>query len=385
MTRPSLWARLALSGASVLVALVLLEVGLRLLRPHSTARLDIDAFVGPSTEAGPRRVLIPGATNPHFMGGPVRVNQDGLRGPEVVRPKPEGTVRLLAVGDSNTFGYGVAEEATWHQLVAEQLAEAWDQPVEALNAGLPGAGFAWQYHFLRRRCAELEPDLVLLSIVLNDIDAYPPGALDDTPLPPAAPTSPLRLLATSLTRHSYLAATLYRDLRSTLYELGVMEIAAEQGYGTAPLEQPSPALDEAWRSSEEVLAAVQDQVRGCGVEAVWVAFPLELQLSPELLALYQRDYRLPVRDDALDGQPQARLAALAGERGAGFVDLLPSFAEHADEGLFLRDNLLTVDPVHPSVRGHALTAEVVAEALIGACPRGLGAACVDSPEGSEER
>ncbi len=381
--RRKLWGRLALSAASVLVALAMLELGLRVARPHSTEQLDIGAFMAPSNAAGPRKVLLPGAENPHFVGGPVRVNQDGLRGPEVVRPKPADTLRLLAVGDSNTFGYGVAEEQTWHHLAAARLAEERGAPVESLNAGLPGAGFAWQFHFLRRRCAELEPDLVLLSIVMNDIEAYPPTALDTTPLPPVS-TSPVRVLAGFLNRHSYLAATLYRDVRSALYEAGVMDVADEQGYGYAPLEAPSAALDAAWRSSEHMLRAVDEQVRACGVPAVWVVFPLELQLSPELLTLYQRDYRLPVGADALDGLPQQRLRALAASLQVGFVDLLPAFQARAAEGLFLRDNLLTVDPVHPSVLGHQVTADVVADALsaraFAAGPEGVGRATLDTSD-----
>ena len=46
-------------------------------------------------------------------GVEMAVNKLGLRGPEVAQEKPAGTLRLLGLGDSFTFGVGVGEEHTF--------------------------------------------------------------------------------------------------------------------------------------------------------------------------------------------------------------------------------------------------------------------------------
>lgn len=212
-----LLARLGLAGASLAICLLAAEVALRVQRPHSIERMDLGTFMRTSTQAGARRELIPGASNPHFVGGPVSINQLGLRGPEVTARDPEGT-RILAVGDSNVFGYGVAHEDTWHQLVAEGLADDLERPVETLNAGVPGAGLAWPLHFIRRHCDRLDPDLILLGVVLNDISSYPPEVLEDAPLGSGMPPNRLRQMSGWVHAHSYLYATIWRDLRSLMYE-----------------------------------------------------------------------------------------------------------------------------------------------------------------------
>src|SRR5688572_21377295 len=51
-----------------------------------------------------RTALVPGI---RFESGPFRVevNRLGFRGPEITVPKPAGTFRIFAVGESTTFGW----------------------------------------------------------------------------------------------------------------------------------------------------------------------------------------------------------------------------------------------------------------------------------------
>src|SRR5690349_15789398 len=66
----------------------------------------------------------------------LRTNSLGLRGPEVAE---DGTARILAVGDSCTFGWGVAEGQSY----PVQLETVLDRTLGAhryqvINAGVPG-------------------------------------------------------------------------------------------------------------------------------------------------------------------------------------------------------------------------------------------------------
>ncbi|MBI4035021.1 MAG: hypothetical protein HY381_01330 [Candidatus Chisholmbacteria bacterium] len=69
----------------------------------------------------------------------VKISKQGLRNREVVIPKPAGVYRILALGDSFTFGWGVDEGKTWPRLVEAGLRER-GLPVEVINAGVPGIG-----------------------------------------------------------------------------------------------------------------------------------------------------------------------------------------------------------------------------------------------------
>src|SRR5688572_16830141 len=52
----------------------------------------------------------PGYRGPDDHGVEVEVNSQGLRGPEVEVPKPEGRFRVVAMGDSVTYGHLATEE-----------------------------------------------------------------------------------------------------------------------------------------------------------------------------------------------------------------------------------------------------------------------------------
>ena len=63
------------------------------------------------------RLNIPGqGTDPDF---PFDTNSQGLRGAEIVVPKPEGTYRIICLGDERTAGIDVAEADTFCQQMQE--------------------------------------------------------------------------------------------------------------------------------------------------------------------------------------------------------------------------------------------------------------------------
>src|SRR5438874_2643238 len=44
---------------------------------------------------------------------PVHINSHGTRGPDFQTQKPPGTLRILSLGDSRTFGWGLSEPETY--------------------------------------------------------------------------------------------------------------------------------------------------------------------------------------------------------------------------------------------------------------------------------
>jgi lysophospholipase L1-like esterase len=100
----------------------------------------------------------------------VSVNSKGLRGREIPYNNKNNNTRVLTVGDSFTFGYGVDDENTYPELLNELLK---DRKVSVINAGVSGWGGAEQLEFISKNAKKYSPDYVVHGFYLNDvIDAY---------------------------------------------------------------------------------------------------------------------------------------------------------------------------------------------------------------------
>src|SRR5467141_728049 len=68
---------------------------------------------------------------------PVHINSHGTRGTEFQTTKPPNTIRVLCLGDSRTFGWGLSEPETYSG-VLERLLQAHfsaAKRIEVINAG----------------------------------------------------------------------------------------------------------------------------------------------------------------------------------------------------------------------------------------------------------
>jgi lysophospholipase L1-like esterase len=91
-----------------------------------------------------------------------RANSLGLRGPEVALEKGDA-YRVLVIGSSYVYGWGVNEEETWVRQVEQQLIALGHQ-VEVLNLGRNG-GNPEQYAALALEAVPLlQPDMVLVAL-----------------------------------------------------------------------------------------------------------------------------------------------------------------------------------------------------------------------------
>ena len=105
-----------------------------------------------------------------FQRAQVRTNSCGLRGPEVSIRKPANTFRIVLLGDSFTFGWGVEE----HQSFAAQMEKALNRhfgstkKVEVLNFGVPGYSTFQEVARFEEQGLDFNPDAVVVFFVEND-------------------------------------------------------------------------------------------------------------------------------------------------------------------------------------------------------------------------
>lgn len=99
------------------------------------------------------------------------VNVFGYRGTPRPQTKPTGTFRIALMGDSLTYGQGVESNQTMAYYLEEILKKRMRKSVEVLNFGVPGYNLKDNVDQFRLFASKWHPDLVLLVLVDNDLDA----------------------------------------------------------------------------------------------------------------------------------------------------------------------------------------------------------------------
>jgi len=300
----------------------------------------------------------------------VRTSEQGLRDVEHAYAKGE-RLRILALGDSFTWGYGVEEGERFTDRLQLSLGDG----VEVIDAAVTGYGTDQELLYLAMEGVKYAPDVVLLCFgtedILNNHNAvqytYPKpyfeikhGALRlrNVPVPPrespwhqryglppdaeSLETQPMWQasadgdavrLGKSLRRFLRRHFATYRFLRDRVWTgLHPQPSEGQPSDAAAVLEDPL---------TEALLLRVRQVADTIGAELVVVM--------------------IPYREDATQGQesPAWRGATAFLEReGFHFVDLSPAFLEAADpRALFLR-----IDP-HWSPLGHEVAAAALADQL----------------------
>ena len=80
-------------------------------------------------------------TNPAGHSGKrltYRINSQGGRGSDWSLTKAPGTLRILAIGGSSTFGVSNPEEAAWPVFLEQELRHRYHRPIEVFNGGRLG-------------------------------------------------------------------------------------------------------------------------------------------------------------------------------------------------------------------------------------------------------
>jgi hypothetical protein len=172
--------KLALVLFSLLVVALLLEIFLRVLFYHS---LDFSMEMWKYAVAMKRSVPDPKLSFVHepnshgfFMGQDVRINSLGLRDREFSLEKPPGTYRILMLGDSTTFGWGVSLDDTAAKILEKELNEQPPpgyQRFEVINAGTGNYDTVQEVELYKTRGRELHPDMVILVYFINDPEPVP--------------------------------------------------------------------------------------------------------------------------------------------------------------------------------------------------------------------
>lgn len=83
--------------------------------------------------------------------------------------KPANTFRIIAIGDSFTFGFNNAFDDSWPKRLERMLnLNVGEKKVEVINFGRPGYSASQEVSLVQNAVKSYEPDLIILEVTLND-------------------------------------------------------------------------------------------------------------------------------------------------------------------------------------------------------------------------
>lgn len=102
----------------------------------------------------------------------VKLNGDGMRDSfDYPKERKPGTVRIVGIGDSGMFGWGVEQDEDYMTVLESNLnARAGGPPAEVLNFGTPGYNFQLEFELLKTKALAWSPDIVVVGWCINDFD-----------------------------------------------------------------------------------------------------------------------------------------------------------------------------------------------------------------------
>src|SRR5688572_8851025 len=163
---------LLLIGAFVL-GVTASEVAVRIARPgfpgFRIPQVEHRPAAGLGFEMVPNQVAFTAAER-------VTINAHGLRGPAIRDREADSGLRVLCLGDSVTFGYGVGDDVPFPRQLDRLLQRAWpDRKSEVINAGVQRYFTYQEIDYLRLKGLRLRPDVVILAVYSNDLGVRPRG------------------------------------------------------------------------------------------------------------------------------------------------------------------------------------------------------------------
>lgn len=207
---PRLSVRLLLAATAIFVTLLTVEAGARIyaLATSKVRGMTYDAELGwrplphVSKQGG-----VWGATRP------ASTNSRGWRDREHAFAKPAGVRRVVAIGDSFTFGTEVNDGERFTDLLQQP-----ESGQEVVNLGVAGYGPDQELRVLETEAFRYEPDVILLtSCVKNDLEDLTYERLYSWPKPTYVLAGdalqlrkPRRTWDIALRTHSYLVETLFQ-------------------------------------------------------------------------------------------------------------------------------------------------------------------------------
>jgi lysophospholipase L1-like esterase len=265
---------------------------------------------------------------------PVHINANGTRGGAFDVHKPSNVFRILSLGDSRTFGWGLSEPETYSGLLERLLqAQAPDGiKVEVINAGVNAWSYAQIHVYLRDVGMTYCPDTVILA----GANSWTQFSEDNN-----------QEFIDAFRRRVWLKNLLRRSaLYHYLIEVKLRDYYDKYRIKFIPVNPKNDVLFKEQQKAEPDLFFKEQIEKTCEVMAANRIGGLLIYIPAE----GERPGAKPSQDLRIKRE-------LSEKFHIPLIDLTQAFAQHSGK-LFLEG-----DPVHPNVEGNRFIAHALSEHL----------------------
>jgi lysophospholipase L1-like esterase len=301
----------------------------------------------------------------NFGGVPVKINSRGWRDYEYSLEKPAGVTRIMVVGDSVAFGYGVKLEDMFPKVLERRLNSGMPGRYEVISFGGAGGNTYAQRNIIRNNVAIYSPDIVILAFNLNDI--LPQTLTNIAARKPNAGWTISRTvnrarktLDAKFRSRSHLYLLLRERTKVLLRQFGVASPAMVR---LPAFDMEKDSAVAAWRDTSAVLLEIADELKQNDIRFLLAILPVDMQMSRQVADIYRKEYGFAFNDSLLNGKPQEIIGDFARRHGISYTDLLPSFRKDPAEKKFFRIYGGSIDWNHPNRSGHSIIGEQLQNAL----------------------
>jgi hypothetical protein len=365
-------AKCALVGASLLVGLFLVELGVRFLGLY---KFPAHNFVERHSKLGWSHV--PNKEGWYDVEGQridVRINSKGLRDREYSYEKPKGVFRILVLGDSFAEAFQVPLADSFSEVLEKALNQT-GAKFEVINAGFAGVGTDYELLFFRHEGYRYDPDLVLLAFFGNDIydNFRSKNLLKDRTASIAYEEVGLvsyvkGFLAQNSCAYNYLAYVLSRHMPTAstlLMKLGLLSSAPiDDTKGEDLLQlmvfagEYGPKWKKAWDVTRVLISQLEQETEARGSDLAVFCIPYIDQVYESVWQSRLTSPGLKEREWDLE-KPERLLAGFLEDNSIPFLELLSQFREAAG-----RMQLYYPKDGHWNARGHHLAANLIFDWLL---------------------
>ncbi len=263
-------------------------------------------------------------------------NSHGLRDHERGYEKEEGVFRIVATGDSFTFGTGVP---SMEDIFLKRLERALNAEgirgyrFEVINGAQPGYNTPHEYEWLKKEGIKYSPDLIMVVYFFNDATSM--GTVTSL-------MRPIHVEAAGKSEgwsvlYSYFK---YRIMRSVISRRTTEEYRQAYFEGKGGMTKTG-----GWERCQECILGIKDLAEANDARLLFVTFPILIDLDEDYA--FQDIHDIVV--DFLTGS------------GIEVHSLLPAFVEYDGTAESLWVNITNA---HPNERGHEIAAQSLTTYLL---------------------